>query len=318
VRPPILPRDLRPLRDRLRPDRTITRAAGGSFGGHLMLVLVGFMMPAHAVAPPQEQEAYAEVKLDKELKLEEPPAPPPEPVKEAPTAPAPAKVAKQMEAAPNPHPRAGGTAKAPPGVLGLLSKTGSSAAPGPAAALAAVSNLSAANAPGAAGGFRVSGLTSNLPTSDILVGGGGGGGLVTKGGAALLRGGGGGAGALSGKGERGVGGMVQKMPQAMRAAGQGSLDRDAIQKVINANVSQIQRCYERELINKPGLSGKVEVEWTVSMTGAVHGVRQKFSSLDSLPAVNCILEHIRGWQFPQPKGGEVVVSYPFVFKSISF
>jgi hypothetical protein len=203
-------------------------------------------------------------------------------------------------------------------VLGLLSKAGSSAAPGPAAALAAVSNLSAANAPGAAGGFRVSGLTSNLPTSDILVGGGGGGGLVTKGGAALLRGGGGGAGALSGKGERGVGGMVQKMPQAMRAAGQGSLDRDAIQKVINANVSQIQRCYERELINKPGLSGKVEVEWTVGTSGAVKGVRQKFSSLDSLPAVNCILEHIRGWQFPQPKGGEVVVSYPFVFKSISF
>ena len=316
VRPPAVPEDARTLRQRLQPDRVITRSMVGSLGMHLLLIFVGFILPARAAAPVAESESFADVKLDKEVHLEEPPPPPPPPVKQAEAAPQP-KVAKQLEAAPNKHARAGGTAKAPPGVLGLLSKVGSSAAPGPAAALAAVSNLSAANTP-SAGGFRVSAMASNLPTSDILVGGGGGGVVVTKGGAALLRGGGGGAGQLSGKGTRQVGGLVEKMPQAMRAAGQGTLDRDAIQKVINQNVGQIQRCYERELLSNPGLSGKVEIEWTVGTNGSVHGARQKFSSLESVSAVNCILDKIRGWRFPEPKGGEVVVSYPFVFKSISF
>jgi hypothetical protein len=201
-------------------------------------------------------------------------------------------------------------------VLGLLNKTGSASAPGPAAALAAVSNLSAANAPAGAAGFKVSGLIGKLPTSDVSLGGGGGG-LVTKG-ASLLRGGGGGGGVLSGKGERAVGGQVIKMPQAMRSAGQGSLDRDAIQKVINQNVSQIQRCYERELLKTPGLSGKVEVEWVISQSGSVKSARQKFTDLSSQAAVSCILDKIKTWKFPQPKGGDVVVSYPFLFKSINF
>ena len=84
----------------------------------------------------------------------------------------------------------------------------------------------------------------------------------------------------------------------------GKWVRDEIQKVINDNIGAIQRCYERELMSKPGLSGKVEVEWTIGTNGGVKGTRQKFSSLDSVAAVNCILDRIRTWQFPQPKGGE--------------
>ncbi|MBN1959378.1 MAG: FHA domain-containing protein [Deltaproteobacteria bacterium] len=320
LRPPMLPPDRRTLAQRLKPDRLITRSMGGSFGTHIALLLVGMLLPSSHAAPAVETESFAEVKLDQEIKLEEPPPPEPEPepVEETPTAPQPRKVPRRMQAAPNKRARAGGTAKAPPGVLGLLSKRGSSAAPGPAAALAAVTNLSAANAPSGARGFRVSNLASKSATADILVGGGGGGGVVTKGGASLLRGGGGGAGRLSGKGTRRVGGLVEKMPRAMRSRGQGSLDRDAIQKVINQNVGQIQRCYERELLSKPGLSGKVEIEWTITTSGSVRGTRQKYSSLNSVPAVNCIIGRISTWRFPQPKGGEVIVSYPFVFKSISF
>ena len=111
---------------------------------------------------------------------------------------------------------------------------------------------------------------------------------------------------------------MQKVPQSMRAAGQGSLDRDAIQKVINENIGQIQRCYERELIQNPGLSGKVQVEWTIGMSGGVRGARQTYSSLASSSVASCIMTAIKSWRFPQPKGGEVVVNYPFIFKSIGF
>ncbi|OGR14642.1 MAG: hypothetical protein A2341_22165 [Deltaproteobacteria bacterium RIFOXYB12_FULL_58_9] len=140
---------------------------------------------------------------------------------------------------------------------------------------------------------------------------------MTKGGATLLRGGGGGGGLARGKG-KGVGGLVQKDPKAMRSVGQGQLDRDEIQKVINAHIGEIQRCYERELIKTPGLSGKVQVEWTVGTSGSVRSARQTYTSLQSTSATNCIMGAIRSWVFPKPRGGEVIITYPFIFKSIGF
>ena len=104
----------------------------------------------------------------------------------------------------------------------------------------------------------------------------------------------------------------------MRQVGEGQLDRDEIQKVINENIGQIQRCYERELIHAPGLSGKVQVEWTVATSGSVRMVRQTFTSMNSTAVSNCIMGAIRSWAFPRPRGGEVVVNYPFIFKSIGF
>lgn len=319
--PPAPLQDDRPLADRLRPDQSMMRSAGGAVLGHLLAaIVVTIAIPDAQVQLNSKNDEFVEVRLEAEMKLEEPePEPPPEepPPVEQPKAVE--KVPPKMEAAPRKikKQKTGGTSPAPPGILGLLNKTGSSAAPGPAAAVAALSNLSAAKVPGGTSGYRVSGLIGKLPTSELSVGGGGGG-PVTKGGAALLRGGAGGAGALSGKGERAVGGLVQKVPQQMRSAGQGQLDRDEIQKVINKNINQIQRCYERELLKNPGLSGKVQVEWTVGTNGSVRSTRQKFADLNSSTAVSCILGAIKGWQFPQPRGGEVVVSYPFIFKPIGF
>ena len=92
---------------------------------------------------------------------------------------------------------------------------------------------------------------------------------------------------------------------------------DEIQKVINAGLLQIQRCYEGELFKSPALAGKVQVEWTVSLSGSVPSVRQVFSDLGSTAAVSCIMGKIETWQFPKPGGGEVVVTYPFIFKPVS-
>ena len=99
-----------------------------------------------------------------------------------------------------------------------------------------------------------------------------------------------------------------------------TLRGDAVEVALwpKENINAIQRCYERELIRKPGLSGKIQVEWVVATSGAVRTARQAFSNLDSSDVSNCILSAIRGWRFPQPKGGEVIVNYPFIFKSIGF
>lgn len=324
VAAPSAVRDPRPLLARVQPDKQSLRSFIFSVVGHIGFAIVMTVLSSGETVslPKEKKEEFVEVSLDAKQELEEPPPPEEPPPVEEPKQAAVDKVPESMAAKPLPkgvRPKTGGTSKAPPGVLGLLSKRGSSAAPGPAAAVAAVSNLLAAKGPGtASGGYKVSGLIGKLPSNQLSVGGGGGG-LLTKGGAALLRGGGGGGGLLAGKaGTRTVGGMVQKDPRAMRQVGQGQLDRDEIQKVINDNINSIQRCYERELLKTPGLSGKIQVEWTIGTSGTVRGSRQTFTSMNSTNVSNCILGAIRGWRFPKPRGGEVIVNYPFIFKSIGF
>lgn len=315
-------RDSRPFIVRMRPEKLLLISAGAALLGHICAMLFFSLVAGHVPSEKEHaKEEFIEVTIEPEMKLEEPPPPPPEP---EPTPPAPPEPVQEQKPIPQKQPKNVKLPKvastppppnpAPAGVLGLLNKTGATQAPGPAAAVAAISNLAAAKTPSGSSGYKVSGLIGKLPTSDLAIGGGGGG-PMTKGAAALLRGGGGGAGAITGKVGGKVGGLVTKMPGQMHAAG-GSLDRDEIQKVVNKHVGEIQRCYERELLKTPGLSGKVTIEWVVATSGAVKSSRQKDSTMQSSAAVNCMLSSVKGWQFPQPKGGEVVVSYPFNFSPI--
>ncbi|OGR11421.1 MAG: hypothetical protein A2341_07915, partial [Deltaproteobacteria bacterium RIFOXYB12_FULL_58_9] len=187
VVPPVPIEDERTIADRVRPDGSVVKSFGASFGVHVLALLsVYLFVPPELVhSTLRKNDDFVEVTLDAAPQLEEPPAEEkPEEVKEE----APEPVAKSEAKPSRRKPRPGGQSAAPAGVLGLLSKRGSSQAPGPAAAVAAVSNLTAARVPGGAVGFRVSGLIGKLPSSSLSVGGGGGG-LMTKGGATLLRGG---------------------------------------------------------------------------------------------------------------------------------
>jgi pSer/pThr/pTyr-binding forkhead associated (FHA) protein len=96
----------------------------------------------------------------------------------------------------------------------------------------------------------------------------------------------------------------------------GGLDKDAIAKVIHSQLGQIRYCYERQLSASPDLYGKILVKFTIGATGAVLTQAIGNSSLNNAMVEGCILRRIAGWQFPLPKGGtNVVVTYPFLFKS---
>ncbi len=311
-------RDDRPFIQRIRPEKLLLTSALSAFLVHIVVMSLMTLLGGPPEMKEKVQEEFIEVTVEPEMKLEEPPKPP-EPPPPEPTPPAPTPPPVPMKQPKMKQPKVAAVAPAPPnpapvGVLGLLNKKGPTQAPGPAAAVAAISNLAAAKTPSGSSGYKVSGLIGKLPTSDLSIGGGGGG-PMTKGAAALLRGGGGGAGVLTGKATGQVRSLVTKMPQGMRAQG-GSLDREEIQKVVNKHIGEIQRCYERELLKTPTLAGKVTIEWVVATSGAVKSSRQKDATLQSSGAVNCMLASVKGWQFPQPRGGEVVVSYPFNFSSI--
>lgn len=109
-----------------------------------------------------------------------------------------------------------------------------------------------------------------------------------------------------------VGGLV---PDAGGGTGpEPTIDRAAVQRVINQHQHEIVRCYERALLGSPGLAGTVRMGWTIAPGGAVAGVRIQRSTLGSSAVTSCISSAIRGWHFPSPHGGPVTVTFPWVLR----
>jgi TonB family protein len=96
----------------------------------------------------------------------------------------------------------------------------------------------------------------------------------------------------------------------------GGLDREVIARVIQRHQSEIKFCFESELQRDPRLAGKVAVAWTIDPTGAVSEAAVSESTLGSPAAERCILDRVRRWRFPEPRGGGVVaVTFPWLFKA---
>ncbi|MFN0063857.1 MAG: AgmX/PglI C-terminal domain-containing protein [Myxococcaceae bacterium] len=196
------------------------------------------------------------------------------------------------------------------------------AGPGTKDILAAMSKLG--SGPGAKNtAFKLSDMVGKAPIAIAGLGNGGlggvGGGYGTRG-AELLKGrGAGGIGALGvgNVGRSAVRGTVEK-PVARNVSAQGSIDREAVARVINQHFQEVRACYEKALLSEPGLAGKITLEWTIGLTGAVSSARTKSSSLRNASVEGCILRSLKGWQFPTPKGGPVIITYPFIFNSIGY
>jgi hypothetical protein len=201
------------------------------------------------------------------------------------------------------------------------------AAAGPAMKdlLAAVDKLgSGPGAKNAKNDFKLSGLIGKAPIANAGIGtfglgGGGAGGMGIKG-AELLRGkGGGGIGAL-GAGNIGKGSVAGTVTRAAtrNIGAQGTIDKEAVAKVINSHLHEVSSCYERALLKTPGLAGKIVLEWQITTTGSVGFAKTKSSSMQSPAVESCILASLKTWRFPQAKGAGVVITYPFMFNSVGY
>jgi TonB family protein len=95
---------------------------------------------------------------------------------------------------------------------------------------------------------------------------------------------------------------------------EGNLSREEIEAVIRANLAKIKACYERRLQAKRGLQGRVTSKFIITPDGRVSTASISQSDLADGPTENCIASEIKRWKFPLPRGGgQVSVSYPFVF-----
>jgi len=99
---------------------------------------------------------------------------------------------------------------------------------------------------------------------------------------------------------------------------QGSLSKDVIAAIVRRHENEIKYCYEGELNKHPDLYGKVSVAWTIDGTGDVSEANVNETTMNNSSVENCMATKIRRWKFPEPKGGgQVFVTYPWVFKSSS-
>lgn len=100
---------------------------------------------------------------------------------------------------------------------------------------------------------------------------------------------------------------------------EGGLSREEIQRVISRVMSQIKYCYEKELNKDPNLEGKLVASWVITGSGDVTSAsmaQNTFAGASAQPVEQCVVRIIQRLKFPQPKGGgQVFVTYPFVFSS---
>lgn len=96
----------------------------------------------------------------------------------------------------------------------------------------------------------------------------------------------------------------------------GTIDREAIRRVIRAKLFEVKSCYERVLNTLPKgqrMEGKVVIKWEIVEKGQAKQVRVKSSSLGSAQVESCIVNRLQQWVFPEPPVNTVAeVEYPFI------
>lgn len=95
----------------------------------------------------------------------------------------------------------------------------------------------------------------------------------------------------------------------------GSLSRADIMQVVRRNLRAVRSCYERELAKQPTLSGRLLVSMVVQEDGSVREAVVEHSSFNQPQLDACVVKRISAWRFPRPRGGLVVIKYPFVFRT---
>ncbi|MDP2340195.1 MAG: AgmX/PglI C-terminal domain-containing protein [Deltaproteobacteria bacterium] len=298
---------------------TVSTAASVAFFGFFVFLswIYGYRSKSEDIID-LEDDGFAEI-IEKDLSFVEPPKPekPPEPVKTAQPVPE-----KQPDPKTTPTAKTDPVPDAPPkeapkpglaSMLANIPKVNDTASN--QNLNAALSNIKGVRVPGDASGFKTSALTGKGPSSGVQIGGAAGG-LATSGINSLIRNDGA-AGALGGKGDRQVAGKVTTQPRLSQTKGTGELSKDEIQRVINSHVGEIQYCYEKQLRTNSGLAGRVVLEWTVTPSGSISVVKVATSSLASNDATKCMMDRVKTWKFPKPRGnGAVTIVYPFVFNTI--
>lgn len=101
----------------------------------------------------------------------------------------------------------------------------------------------------------------------------------------------------------------------MEAQVEGGLDRASVQSAIRGYKSEIRTCYERALIVKAGVGGRVAYKFQITPSGKVEWINVHKNDVSSGTLVNCVQNVVKNIVFPKAKNGNsTIVIYPFQFE----
>jgi len=108
---------------------------------------------------------------------------------------------------------------------------------------------------------------------------------------------------------------------AAAPADEQPLDKDYIRQQVRVLLPQLSECYNNALRRDPTLKGKMAVDFSIVGDPSVGGlvgdskIKADESTIADAEMRECVQETMYGAQFVPPKeGGEVHVTYPFVFE----
>jgi len=90
----------------------------------------------------------------------------------------------------------------------------------------------------------------------------------------------------------------------------GDLDKAIIRRYVKRNIQKLTYCYEKELLQKPGLSGTINVSFGITTDGKVTSTTGSGVNANVATCVGSVISSI---EFPKPKSGSVQVTYPLTF-----
>ncbi|MCX6119380.1 MAG: AgmX/PglI C-terminal domain-containing protein, partial [Proteobacteria bacterium] len=93
----------------------------------------------------------------------------------------------------------------------------------------------------------------------------------------------------------------------------GVIDEKAVEKSIAQGRFQLQLCFELALRRNQSEQGLMEWQWNIDTKGQLSDLNLINTTMRDQELINCVRKRISSWKFPKPKGGSVVIKYPFEF-----
>lgn len=97
----------------------------------------------------------------------------------------------------------------------------------------------------------------------------------------------------------------------------GSIDKEAVRRVIRSAITSFKACYEREYKRDSKLEGKVAITWEIHEKGVAMNARvnKALSTINNSSVEECVRSRLLTLRFPEPPNGSVAeVTFPFMFQ----
>jgi LPXTG-motif cell wall-anchored protein len=94
----------------------------------------------------------------------------------------------------------------------------------------------------------------------------------------------------------------------------GTIDAKAVKRFVQTHFHEVKSCYEHRLKTNSFLEGKLDMNIGLASSGRVTSIAINKDTVRDSQMLGCVKRKIRGWQFPKPEGGRVVIAKTFSFK----